>query len=234
MLNIVKWFKPGASARQKEISAAEHLAEVEARIDRLNDEAGNLYLDGSGNDRRLGEIEVELRDLVARRGWLQRARLRAAAQAAADEAAAEAERRRQETEAKERLIAELVERYLGPGGAVERIAATRQAHLQALSGAATVGAELGVAIGTAESRRLLGARAIAYRYRATGWRATRDWYPYEMGVVAEARRELGELEPEIIAELRRPAVENGAPDDPAGVSAAVDEPQPADNEPEAA
>ena len=80
MLNIVKWFKPGASARQKEISAAEHLAEVEARIDRLNDEAGNLYLDGSGNDRRLGEIEVELRDLVARRGWLQRrGRLRAAA-----------------------------------------------------------------------------------------------------------------------------------------------------------
>lgn len=219
-MKIVEWFKPSAAAREKERHAAANLAEVEARINRLNEEAGDLYVSGPGNERRLGAIEAELRDLMPRRGWLQRARDRMAAQAAAEEAAAEAERKAREEEARQRRIAELSERYLGD--VVTRIASTRRAHLEALDEAAAMAGELAAAIDTAEARRRLGPRAIAYRYRATGWRDTHGWYPYSMGIVPEVRRDLLDLEGEIVAELRRPAAEGvAAPDDPAAVSPAA-------------
>jgi len=198
MLNIVKWFKPGASARDKERAAAENLAEVEANIDRLNSEAGELYLGGAGNDRRLHEIEAELRDLVPRREWLHRARDRAAAQAAADDAASEAETQRKAAEAKALRIAELRARH---DVNASKIAPAARALVQAANEYAASAADLAQEIGGDEARRLLGPLALRFRFHATLWRTVREWIPYDIGIIPEAKRDLAELEREIVAGL---------------------------------
>jgi outer membrane murein-binding lipoprotein Lpp len=240
--NILKWFKPDATARDKEQTAAENLAEVEATIDRLNDEAGALYVAGSGNDRRLSEIEAELRDLLPRREWLQRARDQAAAQAAAEEAAAEAERQRLAAEEKRLRIAELRARH---EASATKIAPAALAFAEAAKAYAASAAELAREIDTqklsrssraplTEVARLLGMPALRHRLSTTQCSVLRGWLPlpYELGTAPEAKRDLAELEREIVAELL--GERNDTPATPMPV---VRMPRPllaSDDEPEAA
>jgi hypothetical protein len=207
-MSIRDWFKVEASWREKATALSAKVAETVAAREGLEQDAATRALAVGLDDKEIVRIEREIQELAARERWLHRALVEAEVRAAADDAAAEAERQRQAAEAKRRRIAELRARH---DANTSKIAPAARVLVQAANEYAKSAADLAQEIGGDEARRLFGPLALRFRLSTTQWREVHQWLPYDVGISPEAKRDLAELEREIVAGLLGEGNQPGVP-----------------------